>query len=229
MTIKRVVSTYLFSFLFTFLLAGELSAQQKDFATWLELKLDGGLKNGFNLSGELEQRMEGNSLLYDRTLVTVIGDFNPTDYLNVAAGFRTLFLTDRETRLNTRYRFHMDAKGHHTFSRTQLSFRLRMQYGFEDLLFIGYISQNNFLSRQRLKLAHAFFGTRLGAFASLENWIRFNDNRGRPFYKIRVTSGLQYELSRHSAVSVRYLLEQEFNSVIPLQSHVLALGYAYSF
>jgi len=216
-------------FVFAVLIAGELRAQQKDFATWWELKMDLGLNKGFNLSGELEQRMEENSLRHDRTLLTVSGDYKLTDYLNVAAGFRTLFLADRESRMHVRYRLHADATGHHSFSRTDLSFRLRFQYGFEDIFYIGYFSQNNFINRQRLKVSHAFFGTRLEAFISLENWIRFNDIYGRPLYKIRLTTGVQYDLTRHSGLSLRYLLEQEFNSIFPLQSHILALGYAYRF
>ncbi|MEN8202608.1 MAG: DUF2490 domain-containing protein [Bacteroidota bacterium] len=229
MTIKRERNIYYLFFVLTFLITGELCAQQKDFATWWEISMDGRLNSGINLSGELEQRMEGNGLRFDRTLMTVSGDYNLTDYLNVAGGFRTLFLTDRESRPGTRYRLHTDAKGHHSFSRTDLSLRVRLQYGFEDIIYMGYISQNKFISRQRLKLSHAFFGTRLEAFASLENWIRFNDKYGRPFYKIRATAGAEYKLTMHSGLSIRYILEQEFNSVDPLQFHILALGYSYTF
>lgn len=229
MTIRRIsLSSFLF-FVFAFLAAGELKAQHKDFASWWELKLNGGLDNGINLTGELEQRMAGNSIRFDRTLLTLSADYKLTDYLNVAGGFRTLFLTDRESRFYSRYRVHTDAKLMHVFSRTEISFRLRFQYGFEDILYIGYFSQNNFVSRQRIKLRHAFFGTRLEAFASLENWIRFNDIYGRPFYKIRATAGTEYSLSMHSALSIRYILEHEFNSVVPVQTHMLALGYSYTF
>jgi len=220
---------YFLFFSTTILFAGELKAQQKDFGSWWELKVNGGLNSGINLTGELEQRMVANSLRYDRTLLTVSADYDPTDYLNVAGGFRTLFLTDRESRVYSRYRVHADVRAHHSFSRTDLSFRLRFQYGFEDILYVGYFSQNNFLSRQRLKLRYSFYGTRLEAFGSLENWIRFNDNKGRPFYKIRGTAGTEYRLTMHSGLNIRYILEHEFNSVRPVQLHILALGYSYTF
>jgi hypothetical protein len=214
---------------FTFPLAGELKAQREDFASWWELKLSGGLNSGINLSGELEQRVAGNSLRFDRTLLTLSADYDLTDYLNVEGGVRTLFLTDRESRFYNRYRLHTDARLSHSLSRTSISFRLRFQYGFEDVLYIGYFSQNNFLSRQRLKLRHAFFGTRLEAFGSLENWIRFNDINGRPFYKFRSTIGTSYNLSMRSALTISYLLEHEFNTVLPVQTHILALGYSFTF
>jgi hypothetical protein len=211
------------------LLKGDLWAQQKDFGSWWEVKLSGSLSSGVTLSGELEQRMMANSLRFDRTLLTLIADYNLTSYLNVAGGFRTLFLTDRESRFYSRYRLHADAKLHHGFSGSDISLRLRFQYGFEDILYIGYFSQNNFVSRQRLKFRHAFFGTRLEAFGSLENWIRFQDTNGRPFYKIRFYAGTAYKLTMHSALSLRYILEHEFNTVRPRQAHVLALAYSYTF
>jgi len=229
MKIRRERNIYYLLLVLTFLITGELCAQQKDFGSWWELSMDGGLQNGIKLSGEIEQRFSQNSQQFDRTLFTLAGEYDLKDYLNVGAGFRTLLLTDRESRPHARYRIHADATGHHAFSSTELSLRIRFQYGFEDILYIGYFSQNNFISRQRLKLSHHFFGTRIGVLASVENWIRFNDLYGRPFYKIRLTAGAQYDLSLRSGISIRYILEHEFNVIYPIQAHILALSYSYSF
>ena len=228
-TIKQARVFQLICFFVLMLAAKGLYGQQKDFGSWWEFEMSGRLKNDLKLSGELEQRFKENSLQFDRTLITLAGDYNVTDYLNLAAGIRTIFITDPESRLHTRFRLHTDATGHYDFDRTELSFRLRFQYGFEDIFFIGYFSENNFVSRQRIKVAHDFFGTRLGIYGSLENWIRFTDRYGRPLYKIRMVAGTQYNLGRQSRISLRYIFESEFNRVNPLQIHVLALGYSYSF
>ena len=92
MTIRRLPHT-LILFVFTFLFAGQLRGQQKDFGTWWEFELNKGLKNGIGLSGELEQRFNQNSLQYDRTLLTISGDYDLKDYLSVEGGFRTIFIT----------------------------------------------------------------------------------------------------------------------------------------
>ncbi len=226
-TIKQSGVFQLICFIFLLLFATELHGQQKDFGSWWEFEMSGRLKNNLKLSGELEQRFKENTLQFDRTLLTLAGEYNVLDYLNLAAGIRTIFITDPESRLHTRFRIHTDATGRYDFDRTKLSFRLRFQYGFEDIFFIGYFSENNFVSRQRIKAAHDFFGTRLGIFGSLENWIRFDDRYGRPLYKIRLVAGTQYNLGRQSRISLRYIFENEFNSVNPLQIHVLALGYSY--
>ena len=226
-TIKQSGVFQFICFIFLFLSVAELYGQQKDFGSWWEFEMSGRLKNDLKLTGELEQRFKENSLQSDRTLLTLGGEYNVLDYLNLAAGIRTIFITDPESRLHTRFRIHTDATGHYDFDRTELSFRLRFQYGFEDIFFIGYFSENNFVSRQRIKAAHDFFGTRLGIFGSLENWIRFDDRYGRPLYKIRLVAGTQYSIGRQSRISLRYIFENEFNSVNPLQIHVLALGYSY--
>lgn len=229
MRIRRKKNLHLFFILLGFLIGGDLHGQQKEFGSWWELKTDGSLQNGINLSGEIEQRFSQTSLQFDRTLFTVAGDYDVTDYLNVGAGFRTLVLQDRESRPHVRYRIHTDATGFHAFSSTELSLRLRFQYGFEDILYIGYFSQNNFISRQRLKVSHHFFGTRMGVLASVENWIRFNDPYGRPLFKIRFTAGALCNLNMNSRIGIRYILEQEFNVTYPTQYHILALSYSYSF
>ncbi len=227
MTIKRSGVFQLIFFIFLLLPATELFGQQKDFGSWWEFEMSGRLKNDLKLSGELEQRFKENSLQFDRTLLTIAGDYDVLDYLNLAVGIRTIFITDPESRLYTRFRLHTDATGFYDFERTELSLRLRFQYGFEDIFYIGYFSENNFVSRQRIKVAHDFFGTRLGIFASLENWIRFDDRYGRPLYKIRLVAGTQYDLGRRSRISLRYIFENEFNNVNPFQIHVFALGYSY--
>ena len=228
-TIKQARVFQLICFFVLMLATRGVFGQQKDFGSWWEFQMSGRLKNDLKLTGELEQRFKENSLQFDRTLLTFAGDYDVLDYLNLAAGIRTIFITDPESRLHTRFRIHTDATGFYDFDRTELSFRLRFQYGFEDIFYIGYFSQNNFVSRQRIKVAHDFFGTRLGIFSSLENWIRFTDRYGRPLYKIRFVAGAKYGLGRQSEIRLRYIVENEFNSVNPYQVHVLALGYSYRF
>jgi hypothetical protein len=228
-TIKQSGVFQLIFFIFLLLSATELFGQQKDFGSWWEFEMSGRLKNDLKLSGELEQRFKENSLQFDRTLLTLGGEYNVLDYLNLAAGIRTIFITDAESRLHTRFRLHTDATGFYDFDRTELSFRLRFQYGFEDIFYIGYFSENNFVSRQRFKVSHDFYGTRLGAIASLENWIRFTDRYGRPLYKLRVVAGAYYNLGRQSKISLRYIFENEFNNVNPMQIHVIAVAYSYRF
>ena len=204
-----------------------LLGQQKDFQSWWELEVDKGLKSGFNLSGELEQRFRNNSLQYDRTLVTLAGEYDVKDYLSVAAGLRALLVSDRELQLYPRYRMHVEATGRTSISAFNLSYRLRLQYGFDDLLYLGDVLMNNLGVRNRLKVTHHIFGTRLGWFATIESWHHLYNPSNRLFYKMRYSAGAQYTLNFRSELSLRYILEEEFNVTNPLQSHILVLGYSH--
>ncbi|MCK5135010.1 MAG: DUF2490 domain-containing protein [Bacteroidales bacterium] len=225
MTIRRYSLFLSILILFT---TGELIGQRKDFSSWYEFEIDKGLNNGVDLSLEVEQRFKNNSLKYDRTQLTLAGEYDITDYFSTAVGFRALLTTNRELQLQRRYRMHVDATGSHSISGFDLSLRLRLQYGFDDQVFVGYFRDNNLVNRNRLKIEHHLFGSRLGFFATIESWHMFIGDPGRLFYKMRYSAGAQYTLNFRSEFSLRYILEDEFNVVNPLQSHILVLGYSHS-
>jgi len=206
----------------------ELSGQQKDFCSWYEFEIDKGLNNGVDLSLEVEQRFKNNSLQYDRTQFTLSGEYDITDYFSTDVGFRALLATDRELQLQRRYRMHVDATGSHTISVLDFSFRIRMQYGFDDYAFEGAFSDNNLVNRNRLKVEHHLFGSRLGLFATIESSHVLSGNPDRLFYKMRYSAGVEYSLNFRSRFIVRYILEDEINMADPLQSHILLFGYSLS-
>ena len=207
----------------------DLSAQQKDFQSWWEIALDKDLGKNFELSGEFEQRFRNNSLQYDRSQISLAGEYGINKYLDIAAGARTVLANSRELRLNIKYRLHVEATGKYSAAGFDLSLRVRLQYGFEDLFDPAFEGRNNFGNRFRLKVSRHIFGTRIDWFASTESWSLLNDNSGILFYKMRYAAGVQYNLSFDSQVNVSYLLEDEFNIRDPLQSYILVIGYSHSF
>lgn len=223
-TIKRSLLLTIFNLLF----CSGLLGQQKDFQSWWEFSIDKGLKNGIGLSGEVEQRFRNNSLQYDQSLLTVTGEYDIKDYLNVAAGARILLAQDKELNLNVRYRIHMDATGSYPLSRYKVSFRIRLQYGFKDFPSFNDVVQNNLASRYRLKVDHRLFGSRFGFFGTTESWIPFSNGSGGLIKKVRFSAGAEYFLNFRSQFRIRYFLDNEFNVKNPMQFHILILGYTYN-
>jgi len=203
----------------------EIWGQQQDFQSWWELDLNKQLGDRFALSGELEQRFRNNSLQYDRTLATITGDYLVNSFLELSGGVRGVAVSDRERRLYPKYRLHIDITGSHAFSGLDLSLRGRVQYGFEDPLQIGFVRVNTLVNRNRLKVAYRIFGTKVGLFGSVESWHLLNDVPSRLTYKMRYSGGVQVDLSFVSRITLRYILEDEFNVKDPLQSHILLIGY----
>lgn len=215
--------------LFLALSAGfTLFAQQKDFQTWYEAEVSKGLQNGIKLSGELEQRFDNNSLYYDRTQITLSASYFPLEYLKTSGGVRFLTAMDKEGSLEPGYRLHADASGRYSRWGVDFSLRFRIQYGFEEFIYFATLDDNAFVNRYRLKAAYHIFGTRFDVFAFLEPWGLVNNLNGRYFKKMRYSAGGTYNLNFQSRVGIRYILEDEFNRIYPMQSHIFVFSYFYN-
>jgi hypothetical protein len=212
-----------------FMILPRLSGQQKDFQTWWELDLHKELSGGFELSAEIEQRFRNNSLQYDRTLITLTGGYTFNSYFDLEAGLRAVAVQTREQQIQSKFRGHMDATGRYALAGLDLSLRARLQYGFDDIINLGYFRLNNLVNRNRLKLEHHLFGTRFTLFGSVETWHLLNDVPSRLTYKMRYSCGVEYDLSFASRLKLRYILEDEFNMATPLQSHIVLIGYRQDF
>ncbi len=224
---KRAALWWLTCFLW--LLAPELQGQQRDFQSWWELELRKDLRGGFDIAGELEQRFRNNSLQYDRTLVTITGGYGVNRYLDLNMGVRGVAVMSRELQMQSKFRVHADATGSVMLGGIDLSLRTRFQYGFDDVLEVGYFRLNTLVNRNRLKAAFHLFGTRFDLFAYAETWHLLNDVPSRLTYKLRLSGGVEYALNFVSGLTLRYILEDEFNVRNPLQSHILIVGYGYRF
>jgi len=203
-----------------------LFAQQKDFQSWYAVELKKDLNKDITLFGELGQRFRNNSLQYDRTLVTIGAFYSPLDYLKTGGGVRFLMASDKEGVIMPKYRIHVDARGKYQLGGMDLSMRIRFQYGFEEFLYFTNVGDNVLVSRIRFKADYHVYGTRLNLFAYVEPWGLLNNLNGRFFKKMRYSAGASYSLSLQSELSLRYMLEDEFNQSNPLQSHILYLGYS---
>ena len=137
MTIRRLCF-FLSSFLFFSLATTRLQGQVEDFQSWWELELNKKISGKLDLNGELEQRFKNNSLQYSRTLLTLGASYDFSDYFRLAGGARTVFVMDGEQQMHARYRLHMDGVGSYDLSGFDLSLRIRLQYGFEDVLAFRY-------------------------------------------------------------------------------------------
>jgi len=228
MTIRRLCF-FLSSFLIFSLATARLQGQVKDFQSWWELELNKKISGKLDLNGELEQRFRNNSLQYSRTLLTLGASYDVLDHLRLAGGVRTVFVMDGEQQLHARYRLHLDGMGSYDLSGFDLSLRSRLQYGFDEVLALRYLSMNTLVNRNRLKVAQHIFGTRFGWFASAESWHASNNESGWFTYAMRYTAGARFSPSFTSRLSLRYILENEFNMVNPRQLHVVVLGYTYRF
>lgn len=204
-----------------------LQGQFKDFHSWWELQLNKEITDRLELNGELEQRFRNNSLQYASSIVTLGANYKLFDFLRLAGEARATLRMDQEKDLYTVYRIHMDVTGRYDLSGFDLSLRTRLQYGFDELMGFRYFGLNSLVNRNRLKVTHHIFGTRFDWFASVESWHGSNNENQWITYAMRYSAGARYALNFRSSLSLRYILEEEFNAPNPLQVHVLGMRYSY--
>ncbi|MDF1574717.1 MAG: DUF2490 domain-containing protein [Bacteroidales bacterium] len=227
MMIRRIAYSAFCVFLL-FSGAVNLRGQDRDFQTWWELKLDKQISGNFGLEGELEQRFKNNSLQYSRTLLTLGASCDLLDFLKLGGGVRTVFVMNQEQELYARYRGHIDLTGSYEVSGLTLSLRTRLQYGFEEFPGPNTFSLNSLVNRNRLKAAYHIFGTKFDCQASVESWHSSDKESFWPYVAMRYSAGVRFSPNFRSRFSLRYILEDEFNTSDPGQLHIVVLGYAYN-
>ena len=228
MTIRQ--GTYTLCFLLLCLSgSAELLGQRSDFQSWWELEFSKELTEKLDLKGELEQRFRDNSLQCSRSLLTMGLSYKPIEYFRLAGGARAMLILDGDQQVNFRYRTHLDAVGSYELAGFDLSLRIRVQYSFGELWSITDLNLNTLVNRNRLKVERHIFGTKMDWFASVESWHGANAASEWLTFALRYSAGLSYGINFKSRLSLRYILDDEFNVSNPLQKHVLVIGYAHNF
>lgn len=220
---------YVLSSFLLFMGTAWLQGQVRDFQTWWELELNRALTSRLQLEGEFEQRFRNNSLQYKSTLLTLGTSYDLLDMLSLSGGARSVFVVDGEQQMHTRFRLHLDATGSYDLAGFRFSLRSRLQYGFEEFVFLRQFRMNSLVNRNRLRLSYHIFGSRFDCFASAEGFHGPNNESQWLSYAIRYSAGAMYSKGFRSRFSLRYILENEYNVSNPQQLHVLVLGYTYQF
>ena len=216
-------------FLLFFIGSAGLQGQTRDFQSWWQLELNKKITGRLDLNGELEQRFQNNSLQYNRSMMTLGASYDLLDYLKLDGAARLALVMDGEHRVQTRYRFHLDASGGYDLRGFDLSLRLRIQYGFEDFSALNYFSVNAVVERNKLKVQRHIYGTRIDWFASFESFHGSTGQSNWRTYTLRYSAGARYSLNFRSRLSLEYSLDDELNVPGPQLLNILALGYSYNF
>lgn len=203
-----------------------LSGQYSDFRLWTGLEISKKLNNKLDAKLDLGQRFKDNSTRYDRSLVTASLRYEPVKDFEIRGGYRYILLKDKRLNLVSRYRINLDAVYSYDIGELSMSFKERVQYGFDDLNSIDYLYVNKLTSRTRAEASYHIFSTPLSMFASYELFISLNrQDFGLPLVH-RYKAGLSYDLSFKNSIEIAYILDNEVNSVNPLRSHILSISYS---
>lgn len=231
--------------------ATELAAQTTDFGIWTDAGVEKKLGKRWTIDGEVGMRTRDDSKTVDRWNFSLGTEYKPVSFLKLSAGYD--FLYDHRAEKKTyhkkgtvnkitpsywwhRHRFTAGVTGSYSIGRLGLSLREMYQYTYrpkakgkkydtdteewEDVK-----SKSMHVLRSRFQVNYRIKHTPLTPFGNVE---MFHGKGG--LQKTRYTLGSNISLSKHNALKLYYRYQDlRYNDDDDIDTHVLGIGYTYSF
>lgn len=203
-------------------------AQETDFQTRFEGEFEKKFDK-FDLGLSVEQLFKENSLRYDRTMFTLVGQVDLYKDLSLNAGLRWQLVQDLELEVESRFRINIDLNYKWNIGLFYIGLRGRTQYGFDDQVLYKYFRNNKLVTRLKLEAGYHIFGTRITPSAGVEPYLHLNAYDGAQFSKMRYYAGVKYDLNNSNSLELKWLFEDEFNTVYPMNASIIWITYKYQF
>ncbi|MBN2699325.1 MAG: DUF2490 domain-containing protein [Bacteroidales bacterium] len=207
----------------------EMAGQEIDFQTRWEAAIEKQVTDRIDVSLSLEQHFKNNSLSYDRSQATLIGQFDIVSGLDIRLGARYILVKNKDLRFENRYRLHLDLNYQRDIRQFELGFRLRTQAGFDDGTFSSGLMENKLVSRFRPQVTYHIFGTRFYPFAGIEPYLHLNHQDGPQFYRLRNYLGCNFKINFKNSLELSYLFDYELNEIPPEHASILWITYKFKF
>lgn len=230
MMIRSLRSSILLIFLAGFLVYSDSAIGQiQDFQSRFGASIRSEVFSGFDLSLNFEQRFYDNSLRYDRSLVTLGGEYGLGKGFDVSAGARWILVQDARMELNNRFRLNADLSYRYNINYFSIRYRTRFQYGFDDQVLQETFGNAKLANRNRLEIAYHIFGTRFSVFSGGEIYLHINHPTGMFFYRSKLYGGIDYTINLRNEIEVSFTYDNEFNLAEPYDASILGVSYSYRF
>ena len=192
-------------------------------------KMDVDVTNKLSAALEYEHRFDQYLTTFDKAFVEPSVSYKLTKKLQLGVQYRVMYDQDqvrnREFKQRVagyvRYKFDVDD--------FEIKIKTALQYGFDDLTNASFSYNQKLINRNSITIEYDWFGKKFKPFVEYEFFYHINNPNGGIINQWRLKAGTSYELTKSSKFSVYYAFENEFNVVAPVDSHILGMGFAYSF
>lgn len=229
-------------------------AQKDDFGIWSEVNVEKKLSKKWSLDGGVEMRTRDNTGTIDRWSFGVGANYKLTDWLKLSVGYN--LLDDNRHKVNDsgkkiakywslRHRFNLSATLSHSFGNLTVSLRERYQFTYrpertvkrywnytdedEDRYEGEYADDHTFSGKSK----HVWRNRLQLKYKITKVWrpyVNVETHVSSGLEKIRYAAGTEIRLDKHHSLDVKYLYQNIRNTDDDEgNSHILGLGYTYSF
>lgn len=192
---------------------------QEDFGTWMKISFDYKLNKKISFNSKSELRTEDNSRTRSQlyTQFSSKYKFNKKISINLAYRIKSL---KKEYGEEIQSRFHSDINYRIKLDALSIFFRSRTQYN------ITYNSENEWYERTRLKLKYDL-NKQLNCFVYNEFYFLLNNSENNSFNKNRLSTGIEYKISKYLSIQLKYLRIKDVNVVKPKTMNIIGASFAH--
>jgi hypothetical protein len=205
-----------------------IGAQETVFRSWWSAELKAELLDRVDVSVIPEVRFFDNSSRFEAFLTEFDVSVPVTKYLKFGGLYRYQADVERRTEPAYIHRFGLYLGADTRIDRLRIAYRAIYQHKYENMKISEYGKIPEIVQRHKLSLKYNEKGWDITPVLAGELFYTVYPAWLKDRYKIRLTAGLQYELSKDIELSVSYKFQQEFNEANPTRAHILAVGFEYS-
>jgi hypothetical protein len=214
--------------IYAFLLFSLVSfSQVKDAGLWMNINIEKKITQSWALNYEHSTRFNENI----SELGSMINEIGVSYRLNKMSRFSMFYRCNLQRQLNNMYipvsRFYVDFSHRLKPGTLLIIGRLRFQHQQKNSLFYDFDGSTANTIRPKITLKYPV--EKFSAYISAEVYVPVFYYEYKPIDKIRIETGLEYEITKQQSVDLGYLIQREFFENNPKTDFIIQLGYKFSF
>jgi hypothetical protein len=228
------MSNKIFAFIVLFLTSQNLMAQESyytDFGSWNTFTVSVKLKGNFSAVVTEEIRFKENLSQFNLFYTNVGLDYKINSHFKTNVTYRFINKFKENGTISFRNRLMWDFSFKQPINKFEISLRHRLQAEKKNIFtsYDGYLLE--WFSRQKLEVNYKL-SELITPYASLEMRYQISDLRNNydnmGFHRIRVQVGADFKISKVLKLGLYYLKQNEFDTFLPENLHILGFEFSAS-
>lgn len=211
------------SFWLLFLLLSFQGKAQSDVRLQAGVKLKSEVFKDADLSLNIEQRFNNNVSTFDKFIVEPGFAYSLNKRIRTGVEYRYYINQNWNHTRESRHRF----SGFFRYKKDVDDFTIRaktiLQYGIDDEAGFAFDYRNKLINRNSVSLAYNIFGSKFTPKAEYELFFYLNNPERAIINGWRISTAVDYDLSKKTTLSLQYMYDKELNVVYPINAHIFGV------
>lgn len=199
------------------------STAQSDFRGRMGVKLITEVFKDADLELTLEQRFDNKLTAFDRFIIEPGFAYSWNKHLKTGIEYRYYLRQDIMRNRENRHRISGFVRYKKEIEDFTLRAKTMLQYGIDDDAYYFLDYRNKLISRNSVSVDYNIFGSKFTPKAEYELFFHVNNSNGGIINGWRITTNIDYELSKRNSLSLFYMFDKEINVAMPLNAHIIGV------